>query len=198
MSHYFERTPAVPSQTRDIVVELVQPALRLTTDRGVFSHGALDPGTELLLRQAPAPPSDGVFLDLGCGTGAIALTLARHAPAARVVAIDVNERARALCVMNAAANHISNVEVHAPDDVDRALRFDLIWSNPPIRIGKAQLHDVLTEWLGRLAPGGSAVLVVHKHLGSDSLHRWLEHEGFPTTRIASSKGYRLLRITTNE
>jgi 16S rRNA (guanine1207-N2)-methyltransferase len=196
MSHYFEPSPTVPSQTKDIVVGLVQPALRLTTDRGVFSHGALDPGTELLLRQAPAPPSDGVFLDLGCGTGAIALTLARRAPAARVVAVDVNERARALCAMNAAANHISNVEVHDPVDVEPGLRFDLIWSNPPIRIGKVPLHDLLTEWLGRLAAGGSAVLVVHKHLGSDSLHRWLEQEGFPTSRIASSKGYRLLRIMT--
>lgn len=194
-SQYFDSTPAVPSSTREIVVDLVRPPLRLTTDRGVFSHGGLDPGTDVLLRQAPAPPDHGVFLDLGCGVGAIALTMARRSPAARVVAIDVNDRARALCERNATANQISNVDVSEPDAVDPQLRFDLIWSNPPIRIGKAALHEVVLRWLSRLVDDGAAVLVVHKHLGSDSLHRWLDQEGFPTTRIASSRGYRLLRTT---
>ena len=194
MNQYFEPSPSVPSDTKQITVRLVQPHLRLTTDRGVFSHGALDPGTELLLRQAPPPPSSGVFLDLGCGTGAIALSMARRSPGARVIAIDVNERARELSAANAAANEITSVEVLEPDAVDDDLRFDLIWSNPPIRIGKVALHELLLRWLSRLADGGAAVLVVHKHLGSDSLHRWLEEQGFPTQRIASSKGYRLLRI----
>ena len=194
MNQYFEPSPSVPSDTKQITVRLVQPHLRLTTDRGVFSHGALDPGTEFLLRQAPPPPASGVFLDIGCGTGAIALSMARRSPAARVVAIDVNERARGLCAANAAANDITTVEVDEPDGVPDDLRFDLIWSNPPIRIGKAALHEVLLRWLGRLADGGSAVLVVHKHLGSDSLHKWLDAQGYPTQRIASSKGYRLLRV----
>jgi 16S rRNA (guanine1207-N2)-methyltransferase len=185
----------VPSAVREIVVDVVQPPLRLATDRGVFSHGKLDPGTDFLLRQAPPPPRSGVFLDLGAGTGAIALTMARRSPEARVIAVDVNERARALCAANATANGLANVEVADPDAVEADLRFDLIWSNPPIRIGKSALHDLLTQWLGRLAPGGAAVLVVHKHLGSDSLQRWLTEHGWPTQRLASSKGYRLLRVT---
>ena len=194
MNQYFEPSPSVPSDTKQITVRLVQPHLRLTTDRGVFSHGALDPGTELLLRQAPPPPASGDFLDIGCGTGAIALSMARRSPAAQVIAIDVNERARELCAANAAANDIATVEVLEPDSVPDDLRFDLIWSNPPIRIGKPALHELLLNWLGRLSDGGSAVLVVHKHLGSDSLHKWLEAQRYPTQRIASSKGYRLLRV----
>ena len=195
MNQYFEPSPSVPSDTKQITVRLVQPHLRLTTDRGVFSHGTLDPGTELLLRQAPPPPASGVFLDIGCGTGAIALSMARRSPAARVIAIDVNERARELCAANAAANDIATVEVLEPDSVPDDLRFDLIWSNPPIRIGKPALHELLLNWLGRLSDGGSAVLVVHKHLGSDSLAAWLTQEGWAVDRLKSRMGYRILSVT---
>lgn len=197
-AHYFTERPIAGSAEREISVTAVDPPLRLRTDRGVFSHGRLDSGTALLMRQAPPPPATGVLLDLGCGAGAIALTLARRSPAARVVAIDVNERARLLCRANAERNGLANVDVLAPDRVDESLRFDVIWSNPPIRIGKRALHDLLSAWLARLTPDGVAVLVVHKHLGSDSLQRWLGDQGWPTRRVASSKGYRLLRVSAVE
>ncbi len=193
MDHYFERSPTTASDTKAITIDFVDPPLQLLTDRGVFSHGRIDAGTEFLLRQAP-PPAGRVVLDLGCGSGAIALTLARRLPGARVVAVDVNERAVSLCTRNAMSNGLANVEAVTPTDVDRTLRFDLIWSNPPIRIGKTALHELLNRWLDRLAPGGRAVLVVHKHLGSDSLQRWISEQGWPTSRIASSRGYRLLRV----
>src|SRR5687767_13446666 len=128
MSHYFSEQQRAASAEREITINRVDPPLTLRTDRGVFSHGRLDTGTDLLLREAPAPPASGVLLDLGCGAGAIALTLARRSPASRVVAIDVNERARTLCAGNAARNGLGNVDVAAPDAVDTALRFDLIWS----------------------------------------------------------------------
>jgi 16S rRNA (guanine1207-N2)-methyltransferase len=195
LNHYFSEQPGARSDEREVTIDVVDPPLALRTDRGVFSHGRLDAGTAMLLRQAPAPPADGTFLDLGCGAGPLALALARRAPAARVVAVDVNERARALCAANAARNGIANVEVAGPDEVDPALRFDLIWSNPPIRIGKDQLHELLVAWLRRLRRGGIAVLVVQRHLGADSLQRWLVDHGWPTDRLAASKGYRLLRVT---
>lgn len=163
------------------------------TDRGVFSPDRIDPGTALLLERAPDPPLRGRFLDLGCGYGPMAVTLARLAPDATVVAVDVNERSRSLCAENATRLGLSNVVVAAPDDVDDT-PFDVLWSNPPIRVGKAELHDLLSRWLVRLAPDGSAVLVVNRHLGADSLQRWLVDEGFPTERLASKKGYRLLGV----
>jgi 16S rRNA (guanine1207-N2)-methyltransferase len=194
MPQYFDERPEVPSAERDVVVTAVDPPLILRTDRGVFSHGRLDTGTELLLTKAPPPPPGGAFLDLGCGAGPIALSLARRSPDAIVIAVDVNERARELCAANAARNGLANVTVASPDEVDPGLRFELIWSNPPIRVGKHALHDLLPTWLRRLSPRGEAVLVVHRHLGSDSLQRWLIDEGWPTDRIASSRGYRVLRV----
>ena len=164
--------------------------LELVTDAGVFSRDGIDPGTKLLLLEAPAPAPAGDLLDLGCGYGAIALVLARRSPGATVWAVDVNERARALTSANAAAAGLENVRVAGPDEVPDDVRFATIWSNPPIRIGKEALHAVLQRWLRRLE--GSAVLVVQKHLGSDSLARWLGEQGFGVERLRSRAGYRLL------
>jgi 16S rRNA (guanine1207-N2)-methyltransferase len=192
-SHYFDEEPTTESAPREVTLLLPDAQFTLRTDRGVFGYDRIDGGTKLLLLKAPAPPATGDMLDIGCGTGAIALTLASRAREATVWAVDVNERARDLCRGNAERNGLANVRVCAPDDVPDDVRFATIWSNPAIRIGKPALHAMLLRWFGRLAPDGSAVLVVHKHLGSDSLQAWLGTQGFPTTRLASSAGYRILQ-----
>ena len=195
MGHYFDEDPDAPSLPRDVELWLPDMSLTLTTDRGVFGYDQVDAGSKLLLLKAPPPPPTGNLLDLGCGVGTIALPLARRAPGTTVWAVDVNSRARDLCATNAIANGITNVRVVAPDDVPDDLEIDCIWSNPPIRVGKKALHEMLLMWLGRLVPGGDAVLVVHKHLGGDSLQRWITEAGFPTSRLASSSGYRILQTT---
>lgn len=194
MPQYFDEDPTVASEPREVVWTLPDGPLTLVTDRGVFGHGQVDTGTKLLLVSAPAPPQSGDLLDIGCGTGAIALTMARRAPGATVWAIDVNRRARELCASNAERNGLTNVRVAAPEDVPDHLRFAAIWSNPPIRIGKPALHALLLTWLDRLAPGGEAHLVVQKHLGADSLQRWLNDHGHPTDRAAIGAGFRVLRV----
>lgn len=193
--HYFDKRPATPS--RPATVELVLPDVRLSlrTDRGVFATDAVDSGTLYLLKESPQPSAGAKnLLDLGCGYGPIALTLARRRPDAIVWAVDVNERARALCEGNAKAAGVDNVRVVAPDDVPSDLVVHEVWSNPPIRIGKVALHDLLRHWLVRLSPEGVARLVVHKHLGSDSLARWLGEEGWAVGRLSSRGGYRLLEV----
>jgi 16S rRNA (guanine1207-N2)-methyltransferase len=192
--HYFSPAPASVSKRSSVELVLPDLSLTLATDRGTFSPTAVDPGTKLLLLDGarPAADSSDALLDLGCGYGPIACALARRAPRATVWAVDVNARARALCAANAAAAGLANVAVAAPDEVPDDLRFAGIWSNPPIRVGKGALHDVLVHWLERLEPGGVAHLVVHKHLGADSLARWLDAQGWPTERVGSRAGYRLL------
>ena len=191
-SHYFDEEPTTESAPRDVTLLLPDVQLILRTDRGVFGYDRIAPGTKLLLLKAPTPAASGDLLDIGCGTGAIALTMAARSPGSTVWAIDVNERARDLCRANAERNAITNVRVCAPDEVPDTVRFSTIWSNPAIRIGKPALHAMLLRWLGRLADDGEAVLVVHKHLGSDSLQTWLSGQGHPTERLASSSGYRIL------
>ncbi len=194
--HFSTPDPVTPTQPLTVKVALPDGTLQLTTDRGVFSHGALDLGTRVLLLKTPSPPSTGNLLDLGCGTGAIAITLAKRSPGATVLAVDVNNRALRLCRDNARVNGVAErVQTCTPEQIDPQMIFEAIWSNPPIHIGKPALHALLLQWLPRLAPGASCFMVVQKHLGSDSLQAWLTDQNFPTERIASAKGYRILQST---
>ena len=194
--HYFSGAPKVASAERAVPLVLPDLRLELLTDRGTFSAGGVDAGTKLLLLDGPPLPSGAVTVaDVGCGYGPIALVLARRNPTAAVWAVDVNPRALDLCRRNAVAAGTANVVVSTAADVPADLVVDVVYSNPPIRIGKDALHELLASWLGRLAPTGRMVLVVHRHLGADSLHRWLEHQGWAVRRLTSRAGYRLLVVT---
>jgi len=192
---YFEERPTARSRPNSVRLALpdVGP-FELVTDRGVFAADRVDPGTMVLLRAIPPLPVDGHLLDLGCGYGPIALTLAARSPRATVWAVDVNERALQLTTQNARAAGLANVVVVPPEGVPADVRFTAMYSNPPIRIGKPALHALLERWLARLEPGASAWLVVQRHLGSDSLAAWLREEGREVTRRRSSRGYRVLEV----
>ena len=207
-SQYFSRTPAVDSDEREIGLSLADLELRFTTDRGVFSNSRVDAGTRLLLQEAPHPtPDKANVCDLGCGYGPIAVSLAKRSPTTAVWAVDLNERAVALTARNGELNSCS--EIHAvvvdsdgnaidgtPTDIAALVetKFDGMWSNPSIRIGKPAMHHMLTVWLDRLTPTGVAWLVVQRHLGADSLADWMTEQGWATSRVCSRAGYRLLEV----
>jgi 16S rRNA (guanine1207-N2)-methyltransferase len=192
--HYFTADPAAPDDRHEVEFSLLERDFRLVSASGVFSSSRLDPGTSVLLHKAPLPAanSPGPILDLGCGYGPITVVLATAAPQAAIYAVDVNQRALDLVRHNAAT--LGHVTASLPDDVPSDLRFREIWSNPPIRIGKAPLHELLDRWLPRLTPDGVAWLVVARNLGGDSLQRWLTDRGFAVERHASQKGYRVLAV----
>ncbi len=196
--HYFTAEPASPGDLRPLQVRLAGRDLALHTARGVFSPDRVDQGTAVLLQHAPPPPAAGDLLDLGSGWGPVSLTLALTSPRARVWGVDVNERALDLLRRNAEAAGAEHVTATTPQAVPDDVRFAAIWSNPPIRVGKAVLHELLLQWLPRLAPGASAYLVVQRHLGSDSLQAWLADQlgpqGYAVSRLASHKGFRVIEV----
>jgi 16S rRNA (guanine1207-N2)-methyltransferase len=194
--HYFTAEPAAPAQRGRIEFSVAGRAYALAVASGVFSAGRLDPGTAVLLRKGDLPTAGarGDLLDLGCGYGPIACVLANEAPAAQVYAVDVNGRARELAAENAAALGLPQIRVCAPDEVPQDVSFAQIWSNPPTHVGKAGLHALLEQWLPRLTPGGVAWLVINKNLGGDSLHAWLVTLGWDVRRVASQRGFRVLRV----
>ena len=197
--HYFTASPAVEAEERAhrFMIRGVEHAV--VTASGVFSADRLDKGTQVLLDHVPDPPPTGSFLDLGCGWGPITLALADAAPGATVLAVDVNERSLALTARNAEVAGLDNVRTCPAQALLTELRetsrpVDLIWSNPPVRIGKDALHELLLSWLQLLSADGEAWLVVLKNLGADSLATWLTGQGWDVSRQASSKGFRVLRV----
>jgi 16S rRNA G1207 methylase RsmC len=202
--HYFTADPASAAERRELRVHLAGREIIVATAPGIFCPDRVDIGTAVLLHEAPAPPPTGNLLDLGSGWGPIALSLGILSPEATIWAVDVNQRALALARDNAKKLGINNFRALTPDEVPTDISFDAIWSNPPIRVGKPALHEMLMTWLPRLAPGATAYLVVQKNLGSDSLQRWLETEltarepgAFTVGRQATARGFRLLSVRRN-
>ncbi|WEV66242.1 MULTISPECIES: methyltransferase [unclassified Bifidobacterium] len=195
---YFSAQPSSRDVRRNLHVSLRGHEVDVEVSNGVFSGHRLDLGTSVLLRHAPQPPESGTFLDIGCGWGPIALAMGLGSPKADIWALDVNERALELTKANAEKLGLGK-RIHAAkaEDIPANLTFDLIWSNPPIRVGKDELHTLLMAWLPRLSTNGYAYLVVQKNLGSDSLIKWLSTElgdDFLVTKYASSKGYRVIEV----
>ncbi|MBS5944366.1 MAG: methyltransferase [Varibaculum cambriense] len=199
MEQYFTDQPAASAGERtQIEVTLGGKKLRLEGAEGVFSARHLDKATAVLLAEAPTPPGTGTFLDLGCGWGPLAISLGLLSPDSQVLAVDVSERARDLSRTNAQRAGVC-LQVGSPEEIFAAAKaaggLDLIWSNPPVRIGKKPLQDLLLTWLPLLKSDGEAILVMGKNLGADSMQKWLCAQGFPTRRLASKKGFRLLAVS---
>lgn len=197
---YFSATPSSSDERKTLHVTLRDRDIDVQVSNGVFSASKLDLGTSVLLKHAPKPPENGRFLDIGCGWGPISLSLGLESPNAEIFAIDVNERALELTKLNAKNINLKNIHTEL---VENAIKnkdlenIDLIWSNPPIRVGKEVLHNILMTWLPRLNENGKAYLVVQKNLGSDSLIPWLAEnlgENYIVEKYASSKGYRIIEV----
>ena len=197
--HYFSNSPeATVDELRPLTLDVRGIHLDMVLSYAVFSSHKLDLGTKALLLEAPEPPETGTFLDLGCGWGPIGVTLGKLSPKATIWAVDINQRALDLTRKNAGRNHVKIHTELADKAFEKAtsdgIKFDLIWSNPPIRIGKPALQEMLTKWLGLLSDEGEAWLVVARNLGADSLIKWLSEQGWQAEKAHSKKGYRIIRV----
>jgi 16S rRNA G1207 methylase RsmC len=195
--HYFSQEPKSNYQPKEIELDIAGEVFKVSTASGTFSPLRLDVGTSVLIDHLELAPQGGNILDLGCGWGPIALNLAKNSPKAKVWAVDVNNRSLELTASNAKTVGLTNIHTATPDSVPKDIKFAGIWSNPPIRIGKKELHELLLSWLPRLENGASAYLVVQKNLGSDSLQKWLTEtlvDGYEVSRLTSVKTYRILKI----
>jgi 16S rRNA G1207 methylase RsmC len=195
--HYFSETPGSEYKPKEIRVTIHGHEVLLTTAGGVFSPDHIDQGTAVLLAHLDQAPAGGNILDIGCGWGPIALSLASQSPKSTIWAIDVNQRSLDLTEANAKRLGLKNVKCAKPEDVPQDIKFSGIWSNPPIRVGKDVLHEILQKWLPRLEKEAESYLVVQKNLGADSLHRWLESSlpaNFSTIRVDTAKSFRVLRV----
>ena len=198
--HYFSQEPGSALKPKSIIIPVAGELVEVTSAAGTFSPQQLDFGTEVLIEQMDLAPDYGDLLDLGCGWGPIALNLAKLRPNTKIWAVDVNTRSVELTSRNARDLRLANITACLPEEVPENLTFSGIWSNPPIRIGKKELHELLLKWLPRLAVGAEAYLVVQKNLGSDSLQKWLTEElagNYEVSRYTSIKTYRVIKVKKN-
>lgn len=197
--HYFSANPSTNQKLKPVEFSVAGLALRLQAAAGTFSSGKLDKGTAVLLSLANQFPKQGTILDLGCGWGPIGIAIAKLSPATKVWGVDVNSRSVELANQNAETLGLTNFQGVLSVQLPSEIKFDEIWSNPPIRIGKSALHELLTTYLHRLTPSGRAVLVVQKQLGAESLMKWLA-EQFPdheVQRLVNEKGYWVIEVASS-
>jgi 16S rRNA G1207 methylase RsmC len=197
--HYFSEQPQTDAKTHSVEFELEGTVFNLTAASGTFSSTRLDSGTRVLLKESALFPDSGTVLDIGCGWGPISLAVATLRPETEVFGLDVNSRSLELAQANAAALKLKNFKAVRAEQIPNELLFDGIWSNPPIRVGKAVLHQLMQTWIPRLKPGASAMLVVQKQLGAESFQKWLAESftEFDVAKQSIDKGYRVIRVTNS-
>ncbi len=195
--HYFSENPEAQAKTTTVTFELEDRVFQLTAASGTFSSTRLDPGTKVLLQQSKFFPDSGTVLDIGCGWGPIGLSIASLRPETVVYGLDINSRSLDLAALNGKHLGLENFEAVRAEQIPAELLFDAIWSNPPIRVGKSVLHNLLETWLPRLKPGASAMLVVQKQLGAESLQKWISQtfKDYSVDKHSIDKGYRVIRVT---
>lgn len=197
LGQYFDEDPNVESKPVTFIKNICGIDFEFKTDRGVFSKGALDKASVILIKEfdenyAAVPLS---VADVGSGYGPLICFVGKKFDQAKLLAVEPNERARTLCEYNYKKNiGDARLKIIAPEDIDQEKKFDLIISNPPIRVGKKALYELLKEWAKRLSENGQMWLVMSKHLGADSCARYLESDcNLSVERIASKKGFRILK-----
>lgn len=193
--HYYSERPVSDNFEREIECRLRGVHLRLVTDRGVFSAGGIDRGTDLLIRNVSLP-DQGPFLDLGCGYGPIGLVAAKLRPDVTVYLSDPNERATGLAEKNAKTNGLRNVCIVTGSGFERLdpdMKFTCIMSNPPYRAGKRVVYDLIEESFHRLTPGGTLTCVGRTKQGAKSLRAYIASLFNNADEIAKKSGYRVIQ-----
>jgi len=198
MNQYFDESPTVASEPKIVSFTFDNIAYEFLTDRGVFSYEKVDKATRVLLdvlSEKYYGPKPELIVDVGCGYGPIACVVADRFPEAKIIGVETNERARVLAEKNCRKNiGGERIRILSPAEVDDTIMVDMIVSNPPIRVGKEAMYELLRGWSTRLNPGGQMWLVIAKNLGSDSAAAYIEHElKMKVTRVSSKKGFRVLK-----
>lgn len=195
MSHYFENDENIKSKERIIYTKINDTDLQFLADNGVFSKNGLDFGTRSLLETIDLKNLHGNVLDFGCGYGPIGIYLAKKLNIC-IDMIDVNKRAIELAKKNAILNNV-NVNVFESNIYSNvSKKYDYIITNPPIRVGKKILYEILFEAKNYLNQNGQLWLVVNKNQGAKSIVTDLSKE-YKTDIIDKNKGFYIIRVINN-
>lgn len=194
MAHYFTNEENLKSEIEKVIVEINGIPFYFYTDNGVFSKGKLDFGTELLLKNFKYDnPNNKTLLDIGCGCGPIGI-YASHL-GFTVDMSDVNKRAIHLSKMSLKEQGL-NANVFESDAYKNITnKYDYIVSNPPIRVGKEKLYEIVMNAKEHLKDGGSLWIVVRKQQGAESMVRDMKNVYKTVEVVAKKKGFFIIKAS---
>lgn len=193
MPHYFsEDNHTLKSNPQEIAFRAYETDFTCTTDHGVFAKGGLDRGTAVLLKYLDVWQGVQSVLDLGCGWGAIGIVLAKVHDLS-VDMTDVNPRALELAEANVLVNDVRANVFHSDgyEQIDK--QYDLIVTNPPIRIGKQRLYELLDGAVDHLTEEGSLVFVINKKHGADSALKHVKTVYKSVEILGRQKGFQVIK-----
>ena len=191
--HYYPPNPQSKHKPAQVAFDYRGTRLCYATDSGVFSRLELDRGTEVLLSALPEELS-GDVLDMGCGYGALGVSVAAVCPRCRLTMADVNERAVELAAENAKANGVSAETLQSDGYAALTGRsFDCILQNPPIRAGKQVIYQMFADGARALRPDSALYLVIRKQQGAPSAIRYLQTLFGRVDEIEKKSGYWIIR-----
>lgn len=186
MSHYFINDDSVASEEKVTKAMIQGQLFTFWTDYNVFSKNGLDFGTRTLLESIDIKSLKGKILDFGCGYGPIGIFLAKNNLIVDMV--DVNLRALNLAKKNASINGVK-VSIFESDIYSNVTeQYDYIITNPPIRVGKKILYEILIGAREHLKKDGTLIFVINKDQGAKSVARDME-EFYQVDILEKNKGF---------
>ena len=195
--HYYSSDPQSGHRYAEAEYAYRGVSLRFTTDAGVFSRGEVDFGTNVLLNALPAELS-GRVLDLGCGWGAVGVSVGKRYPACEIVMSDVNRRALELAAQNAKANGVDAQTVESDGCAGIGGKFGWILTNPPIRAGKQVIYKMFADCERLLAHQGALYLVIRKQQGAESALKYLKTIYPAVETVEKSGGFWVIRCSRGD
>ncbi len=191
MSHYFTNDEKLKSDIKMSRAFINNREYSLKTDNGVFSKDGLDFGTRTLLETIPIEKISGNVLDLGCGYGPIGIYVKSNT-SANVDMVDINERALNLSKINAKDNKV-DVNIFISNGYENITKkYDYILTNPPIKVGKKILYELLFSSVEYLNENGELWFVINKNHGAKSTAKELE-KIYQVEIVKKHKGFFIIR-----
>ncbi len=193
MEHYYSNQPTSESEERILEYKIKDKTIFFLSDNGVFSKNHVDFATNLLINTILNEEIKGALLDVGCGYGAIGITLAKFFTISLTM-LDINQRALGLAEKNATKNKIKDVKIIESDGFQNInKKYDIIVTNPPIRAGKEVTYKIYSESQNHLNENGKFYLVINKKHGAPSTIKYLK-ELFSNVEILDKKaGFNVIK-----
>lgn len=197
MTHYFsEDNNTLKSNPQVIAFSVNNIPLKFKTDHGIFSRNNLDRGTEVLLKYLEVDNSVKSVLDLGCGYGTIGIYMNKKYEV-DIDMVDINNRAIELSIHNVELNNAKAHVFKSDGFTNINKKYDLIITNPPIRIGKELIYKFFEEAALYLEDKGSLCLVINKKHGAESAIKFLKTIYSNISILGKNKGFYVIKCKIN-